>query len=530
MDKIPVYFKAGRSFKMGRVMGLRNLAAFCFSAFLMMPQGLFAQVDRSELQKDLGPVEFINYEGPYSRIETRAQIRGIGYSLGLGVRAGQTRTGGQGRYFVIHSVSAAEGDKLDADIFSLGIDVGVDHIRNLRLIIQGYLEGAYDYSAQDAGLLAQYVTIYNAVYRGDWDYFTFRYKKPVMDNQDSGRAGLSIRFDEWPGRTRMMIPIGIGGSGSLSAIDTTSLADDRITEELRKEDDRGVEQRKEMVDLKEREADEAREQAAVRREAAGEQERKAAEERRAVEEERRQIAQERRNPEAGREDLNRREQQNQERERAAERGETEAARQRQEAQKQEEFADKKAEEAQKERESIAEDQQALIANRANVPEAPAAGAFGAIILSPDSPLGRLVKVNLNDGREMKRSTLNTINTRTIILTGGRIIAIAGENRGNGAIRLIEINGDSLEMVKQGDDDIAPQSLLWVNGADLYAVSSAGGSLYLARFNTGLGLEARSLVTVHPFAAVTFQEGILMTQRADGSPLILDQKSLAEKRY
>jgi hypothetical protein len=514
---------------MGRMVG--NLAAFCFSALLMMPQGLFAQVDRSELQKDLGPVEFINYEGPYSRIETRAQIRNVGYSLGLGVRAGQTRTGGQGRYFVIHSVSAPEGDRLDADIFSLGIDVGVDHIRNLRLIIQGYLEGAYGYSAQDAGLLAQYVTIYNAVYRGDWDYFTSRYKKPVMDNQDSDRAGLSIRFDEWPGRTRMMIPIGIGGSGSLSAIDTTSLGDDRITEELRKEDDRGVEQRKEMVGLKEREADEAREQAAVRREAAGEQERRAAEERRAVAEERQQIAQERRNPDASREDLDRREQQNREREQGAAREETEAAQQRQEARKQEEFAEKKAEEAQKERESIAEDQQALIENRARVPEAPpAAGAFGALILNPGSPLGRIVKVNLNDGREMKRSTLNTINTRTIVLTGGRIIAIAGENRGNGAIRLIEINGDSLEMVKQGDDDIAPQSLLWVNGADLYAVSSAGGGLYLARFNTGLVLEARSQVTVHPFAAVTFQEGILMTQRADGSPLILDQKSLAEKRY
>jgi hypothetical protein len=62
------------------------------------------------------------------------------------------------------------------------------------------------------------------------------------------------------------------------------------------------------------------------------------------------------------------------------------------------------------------------------------------------------------------------------------------------------------------------------------VSSAGGNLYLSRFNTGLAEEARSSVTVHPYAALTFQEGILMTQRADGSPLALDQKSLAEKRY
>jgi hypothetical protein len=515
---------------MGNLKGLRDyVVAFCFSMFFLAPAGLFAQVDRSELQKNLEPVEFINYEGPYSRIETRTQIRNIGYSLGLGVKAGQSRTGGLGRYSVIHSVSPAEEDKLDADIFSLGIDVGVDHIKNLRLIIQGYLEGAYGYSVQDAGLLAQYVTIYNAVYRGDWEYFSFRYKKPVMDNQDSARAGLSIRFDEWPGRTLMLIPMGIGGPGSLSAIDTSSLADDRITEELRKEDDRGVEQRKEMVDLKEREADQAKEKAAVQREAAQEQEKKAVQERKALEEERQQIAQERKKPEANQEDLDKREEQTQRREEEAEKQETAAAQRREEAQKQEDFAEKKTEEAQKERERIAEDQQALIENKATVPEGPATVAFGALILNPNSPLGRLIKINLNDGQELKRSALNTINTRTITLTGGRIIAIAGENRGNGAIRLVEINGDSLEMAKQGDEDIAPQSLLWVNGADLYAVSSTGGNLYLARFNTGLVQEARSSVTVHPLAALTFQEGIIMTQRADGSSLVLDQKSLEEKR-
>jgi chemotaxis protein histidine kinase CheA len=327
----------------------------------------------------------------------------------------------------------------------------------------------------------------------------------------------------------MLIPMGTGDPGSLSAIDTTSLAEERITEELRKEDDRGVEQRKEMVDLKEREADEAREKAAVRREAAEEQEKKAAGEKKAVEEEKRQIAQERQNPEADQEELDRRERQNQEREEAAEKQESEAVRQREEAQEQEEFAEKKAEEAQKERESIAEDQQALIGNKGTVPELPAAGAFGALILNPNSPLGRMVKINLNDWRELKSSALNTVNTRTIILMGGKIIAIAGENRGNGAIRLVEIDGDSLELVKQGDEDISPQSLLWVNGADLYAVSSTGGNLYLSRFTAGLAAEARSSVTVHPYAAVTFQEGVVITQRADGSPLVLDQKSLAEKR-
>jgi hypothetical protein len=152
-----------------------------------------------------------------------------------------------------------------------------------------------------------------------------------------------------------------------------------------------------------------------------------------------------------------------------------------------------------------------------------------MLLNQNSSLGRVVKLNAANGAELKRSPLNTINARTIVLTGGKIRAVAGENRGNGAIRLIEINSDTLEMAKQGDDDIAPQSLLWVNGSDLYAISTTGGNLYLARFDTNLALQAKSSVTVHPNAALTFNGDALLTQRTDGSALLLNPRDLTEKR-
>ena len=162
--------------------------------FLLAPQ-LTAQVNRAELERP-EQVEFINYVGPHARIDTLAQIRAIGYELGILIRNGASRAGATGRYFVIHSVGGAGEDKLDADIFGLGPDVGVDHIRNLRLIIQGYLEAAYSYSESDAALLSRYITIYNAVYRGDMNYFGSRYKDPVMENISGEKAGLSIRYDE----------------------------------------------------------------------------------------------------------------------------------------------------------------------------------------------------------------------------------------------------------------------------------------------------------------------------------------------
>lgn len=497
---------------------------------------VYAQVDRDELEKSQTPVAFINYEGPHARIETRAQIRNIGYSLGVQVNAGTARPGAPNRYFVIHLVTAPEAGKLDADIFGLGVDTGVDHIRNLRRIVQGYLEGSYGYTEQDASLLAEYITIYNAVYRGDWDYFTGRYKNPVVSYLTSEKAGLSIRYDEWPGQTLMLIPLGPGG---LSSVDTSSLSDSRITEELRREDDRGIEQRRDMVDLKEREAGQAEQRATVEREAIREEERRIAEERAQVNRDRDDIAREqernRADQEAGRvtpeeargrgEALEERERDADRRDENLERREDALAERRDEAQRSQEFAERKTDEAQREREEIARDQQEIIDQEGSRPAA--AGIIGVSILTPDSSAGRVISIDPLSGAELKQSAISTVRVRTFTRAGDKILAVAGEDKGNYAVRLVEISGDTLEMVKQGDDDIHPQSLLWVNGGDLYAVTFSDGAARLGRFNTDLARQALSPVTVHPLASVIFSGNYIITQRADGSVMLLNQRDLSE---
>ncbi|MDR0998653.1 MAG: hypothetical protein LBL70_06260 [Treponema sp.] len=530
--------------------------------FISFP--LFPQVNRAELEENQGPVNFLNYEGPHSRIETREQIRNIGYSLGQEVRAGNNSPGTRARYFVIHSVSPAEGSRLDADIFGLGTDVGVDHIRNLRLIIQGYLEAAYGYSARDAALLAQYVTVYNAVYRGSWAYFSQRYKSAVIQYLDAGRAGISTRFDEWPGRTLMLIPLGTGSPGSLSAVDTSAVSDTNVLDEMRREADRGIEQREEMADLKDREAQESEQRAQGQREAIAEEEKRisgeqeeTSQERERIQEERRQNQQAAASGEISGEEARQREETLAVRESAADRKEQELEQreealveQREEARQDEERAEQKREEAQQDRESIARDQQEIAAKEQEqeppirgesgtasreepgVREerqgtVPASGVIGANLERKDSPLGRVVQVNPGTGTELRRSGLNTINGRTLAFVGGRLLAIAGENRGNAAIRLVEIDTGSLEVVSQGNDDIHPNSLLWINGTDLYAVTVSEGAAYLGRFDVLLARQALSETEVHPFASVSFQNGLLITQRADGSVLILNPKELTE---
>ncbi|MDR2019835.1 MAG: hypothetical protein LBQ14_03625 [Treponema sp.] len=488
-------------------------------------------VDSNELEKNQAPVVFINYAGPYARIETREQIRAIGAGLGAAVRNGSSRTGPLNRYFVIHSVSGPDGDRLDADIFGLGVDVGVDHIRNLRTIIQGYLQESYGYSAEDAALLAQYITIYNAVFRGSWDYFDSRYKRPALAELNPEKAGLSIRFDEWPGRTLMVIPLGTGRSGSLSAIDTGSIGSREVVEELRREDDRGIEQRKDMVDLKEREAEQAAQEAALQREAIAEEERRIAEERAAAAGEREEAARQREGEgrtgqEQGRTAAGEAEAAGQDAE--LDRREEALDQQRAEAAALEARAEQKTAEARQEREDIARDQQELIDQAAAQPQT-AAGVLGVRIANADSSLGRIVQINPGIGSELRSSSLNTVNARTVTFIQGKLLAVAGENRGNGAIRLVEISAQTLEMVRQGDDDIHPGSLLWVNGGDLYAVTVSRGVLNLARFNTDLAVQAKSAIAVHPHASVIFQENRLLTQYSDGMAAVLDAKTLAELR-
>jgi len=205
--------------------------------------------------------------------------------------------------------------------------------------------------------------------------------------------------------------------------------------------------------------------------------------------------------------------------------------QRKEADESERLAGQKTQEAQQERQGIAKDQQEMIDGNKGTPVAAAQGTgktnglLGAGIVFNNSSLGRLARVDPANGSVIQTSGMNTVNTRTITLSGSRIFAIAGVNQGNGAIRLVEISNDTLEMVKQGEDDIHPNSLLWANGSNLYAIIVANDKNYLARFDSNLVRQAQSETEVHPFGSCIFQNDKILTQSANGNPLVLNGQTL-----
>jgi hypothetical protein len=510
-------------------------------------------IDYAELEQNLSPVTFINYEGPYARIDTRAQIWEIGYELGAAIRQGASFAGDRNRYYIFHSVTGPEFDRLNADVFGLGPDAGVDHIRNLRLIIQGYLEAAYGYSAGDAALIAEFSTVYNAVFRGNWQYFNTRYKTALVEylSPVPDRAGLSIRFDEWPGQTMMMLPLLTATANSLSAVDTGAISGEEVIDEMRKDDDRGVEARQGLVDLKERESEQAAQAAIEQRQQIVEEEQRIAEQSRQTVAAREQAAGEAARIEQERADLaasdaspeekSAEEQRLQEQEdvlaetnrQLDEQDEALAEQdraldeQRGEAAQNETLAEQRADEAQNERQAIADDQAALIAaGTSPIGNAVQTGTVAVRLSGPASALGTLVRIEPITGGELQRGALNTVNVNTLVTIADRVFAIAGANTVNGAIRLIEIDLRTLGMKAQGEVDIIENSPLWTSGMNLYALVSVNGATELARFNLDLAQQAVTRTGVHPKANIIFAGNRLLIQGADGGVLSLDPNSLA----
>jgi Membrane protein involved in colicin uptake len=254
-----------------------RVAAFAFAfLFALVSTNVSAQSGAGGLSPDRGELEsasgsnlvFVSYEGPASKIDSLADIKGIGSGLGKSISANAPSSSGAGgaaaatlragddrRYAVIRAIDPSSKEGLDADIIVIGPDSQVDHIRNLRWIVASYLVAAWGYSEKDASTLATFVTVYNAVHRGDLKYFGSKYKPVVQKELSSDNAGLALKYTDWPGKTRMLVPLSSGAkAGSLGAIDTGAVSDKAVKDSLKAEPGKGVSDRQALVDVKEREA------------------------------------------------------------------------------------------------------------------------------------------------------------------------------------------------------------------------------------------------------------------------------------
>ena len=482
---------------------MKKLIGFLFAA-LLLSTGLFAlEVDEPELRgTSTEQIEFINYTGPHKVIDSIAAIKAIGSTMGETIVPGQPSTvGNRQRYFVVHAIDPSETSKLDADILFIGENASVDHIINLRRIISAYLSAAYKYSEKDADTLAVFITVYNAVYRGKYDVFSSKYKNVVMENLSQNNCGLSTTYKEWPGRSEIVIPL-FDVNGGLSTVDTSVISDTTVIDSMKEDEDKNVDPRKDMVDLKEREAEDASDKAQEAQKKAVEEQKKLTETKKEAEEAKKEAEE---NP--TKENVKKAEEKQQE----VKEQEKKTEEAKEEAKEQQEIADKKQNEAQEERKEIAKDQKEVQDKQAEI--AKMGSEYGIILSDEKSMLSRLVKFNVEDGSIIKKSPVTEIRNRTVYKTGNQYMAVAGENTGNGTIKLVLLDDNNMEIVSESNETLAEDSVLVMDGEAFYCVIQDGNNWVVAKYDSSLVMQLKSPVAVKSSTPITVTEsGIVVTAK------------------
>lgn len=506
------------------------------------------KVDEEEL-KSAGndTIVFINYTGPHSKIDSLASIKQLGSNLGTVVAkdtSKATSAGNPAKYSVIHAIDPEETGKLDADIILVGADATVDHIDNLRRIIASYLVAAYGYSEKDAETVAVFVTVYNAVYRGNFDAYQKKYKKIVLDNLSPSNCGLSVNYTDWPGKSQIVIPL-YDVNGGLSTVDTSVISDTQVVKSMQEDDGKNVESRKEMVDIKEREAENASQKAQEAQKNAVQEQKKLTEEKQKTEAAQQEAETARKEAETAQkkadENPNDAEAQKEAEEKKIEAEEKQVAYEEQktaqeeqqaaadnaakEAAEQQAVADKKTSEAQEERKTIAQDQAEVI--KKEIENAAAPSVYGIELTNDATMLSGLIKVNTSTGEVIKSSPVTYIRNRTMFQAGENFVAIAGENKGNGTVKLVLLSPDTMEIIKESNETVAENSVLVQDSGEYYCIVQDGKISTLAKYDSELNLKLKSSASLKPATPVTIAGQHIVVTGADGNVKVLDKSDLNE---
>lgn len=541
-------------------------------------------VNERELKStgDEGTIVFENYSGPHAVIETVEAIKAIGSGLGNRLKAvgldKEITVGANEKYTVIHAVDETTG-KLDADILIINSNATVDHIRNLRRIIASYLSSAYGYTEKDASTVATFVTVYNAVYRQNLDVFKSKYKDIVTKNLTVNKCGLSTKWSDWPGNSQIVIPLGEFADGGLSSVETSVISDKNVVSSMKEEDDKGIDERKNMVDIKEREADNATEKAqAVAKEAS--QEKKNLDEQKKVQKEaeknatakkaeadkkQQEATKAKKEAAANPNDKNKQKEASVKQNEAnkakedATKAEKKAAEEKEKTEEQQtkveealanaeelqKKADKKQDEAQNERQEIAKDQKELMKDE--LQDAKDGTVLGLKVLNTSENLCSLVKINAKSGAVVRESPVNVIRGRTVLEVRDPIIdtvtnavmsaksstpvvfymAVCGEESGKSAIKLCLIDAFSMEIQKESDEELSKDSVLITNGSNYYCVIKENGKYYIGNYDKSVVIKQKSSIEVNPATPITVTGSGIIVTSSKGQSVLLSLVDLSE---
>lgn len=540
------------------------------------------EVDVDELREHIDrEIEFTNYEGEHDLVSTAEEIKAIGRLLAIP----EGRVLLKDKYSLIHAVDSQDAPTRDADIVSFDRAAGVDHIDNVRRIIAGYLEEAYGYAPSDAATLAIFITLYNAIFRGEIAFFSQRFNERVIQNISKENAGLSTLYSEWAGATKLIIPLTERAQkGKLTALDTTELTEDEVIEEIKKTEDRGVDVRKDMIDIKEREVEEMKNEVLEEIDAIEET-------KRALEEEKKELEESKKELEKIKSELEMQvsvdPDKSEQVEEITESKETfddtdeatteagvekesieEAGRQKEQIEELEQKIDRQEAEVQKlEQEVIeAEGEISTVLEKIEAKETEVEGERQQIKEDETEldrqPVTTALKIEeeeqqitLDDESEIKiltemvyylvhsadrtilsiidpvtqsvlaQSSLAHISGRNFYFFNEKILVNGQEDSADAASHLVLLHPQTLAVVVRSADEVIGGSHLLIQSNVIYTIVSKNGRAYVGKFDAQLGLTALSNESVLNVTTLAIFENDLYATSPEGKILILDKETL-----
>ena len=302
---------------------------------------------------------------------------------------------------------------------------------------------------------------------------------------------------------------------------------------MKEDDDKNVDSRKDMVDLKEREAEKANDKAQKAQKTAADEKKKLDDTKKEAkdaqkdadkakkEAEKNPTAENKKKAEEAQAKADEKKEEVKEQEKKTEEA-------KQEAKEQQDFADKKQKEAYDERKEIAKDQQEVQEKEAA--EAKMPSEYGIILSDEKNLLSRLVRFNTETGEIIKKSPVTEIRNRTIYALGNEFIAVAGEDAGNAAIKLVTIDQVNMEITSESNETLAADSVLVRDGNDFYCVIADGSDWKVGKFDSNLVLKLKSDVNVKSSTPITITDsGVVITDNGGHLRLLnkADLKSITQ---
>jgi hypothetical protein len=174
-----------------------------------------AQIDTSLLDKAYAET-YINDKAAVSWKEysTGKQIRDMGRRLGAEIKYQEQTNHSESPFaggspdFKYKAVRIYPGKKAGADVIYVNKNAKLSTIQNVRRVVSGYIERAYDIPMEQSDVIAKKVCYWNTNHYNDKAYFRDHFQVRVREvfSNRTPVIGLARSYKNWPGKTRIVIP------------------------------------------------------------------------------------------------------------------------------------------------------------------------------------------------------------------------------------------------------------------------------------------------------------------------------------